>query len=203
MNLYNSLNKKFGFNAATGGSNGNPYKGKTDEEMDSIRKLKSDNGSIKIICTTTRQIYKSITVASKIFNCDEGRISKCCRGKAISSGKDFITGEALQWMYYTDYLKTDEEEIKSKVKPTKKIICINTGEIFNDAFKASEKLYCTRENVYACIHGTRKYCGINPETKEKFVCMRYEDYLKISTDIKYKKQEEKILKFIEVESANN
>ncbi len=63
----------------------------------------------KIICLTTGEIFNSITDA-----CSNGRqsirsnISACCKGKSKSAGKHSITGKPLRWMFYDEYLKTQD-----------------------------------------------------------------------------------------------
>ena len=61
---------------------------------------------IKIICTTTGEIFNSITDAQNKYNMKN--ISLCCNGKYKHVGKNLITGEKLKWMYYDDYLKENE-----------------------------------------------------------------------------------------------
>lgn len=59
----------------------------------------------KIICLTTREIFDSITEASKGGLASiRPNISACCKGKHKSAGKSEI-GEPLIWMYYDEYIK--------------------------------------------------------------------------------------------------
>ena len=57
----------------------------------------------------------------------------------------------------------------SKHPKSKKIICINTGEIFNCAREANEKYNINIECISACCRGEHKSAGKHPITKEKLV----------------------------------
>jgi group I intron endonuclease len=65
--------------------------------------------SIKIICITTNQIFKSGIEASEWCGVNLTNISKCCKGKSKSSGKHPETGEPLKWMYYEDYIAQQKQ----------------------------------------------------------------------------------------------
>jgi predicted transcriptional regulator len=57
----------------------------------------------QIICITTNEIFNSIKEAQKYYHTKN--ISSCCLGKLKSAGKHPDTEKSLQWMYYEDYLK--------------------------------------------------------------------------------------------------
>lgn len=70
---------------------------------------------IKIICLNTLEVFDQQSDAVKHFNlCTGANLSAVCRGTRKSSGKHPITGEPLRWMYYTDYLKKQEQLDKKK-----------------------------------------------------------------------------------------
>ena len=102
----------------------NAYANKTEEEMEEIRRKKSNsmkgknkgkksedhkkklseamkrkNNGKKVICVTTGKIFNSIKDASNYYKC--GSIHKCCKGKLKSAGK--LNGTKLQWKYVKDY----------------------------------------------------------------------------------------------------
>lgn len=68
---------------------------------------KNTNSMISIICLNNKQIFKSVTEASKLFNITKGMICACCKGnQKYTTNKK--TGEQLTWMYYEEYLKRKE-----------------------------------------------------------------------------------------------
>ena len=54
--------------------------------------------SKQVQCLTTNKIYNSINEASKDVNISSSIISRCCKGKCKSAGKN-INGEPLRWVY--------------------------------------------------------------------------------------------------------
>lgn len=51
----------------------------------------------KVICIETKNIYKTITQASKDIGIHRSDISKCCKGERITAG-------GYHWMFYEEYL---------------------------------------------------------------------------------------------------
>jgi len=70
----------------------------------------SPNLSIKKknICTTTKQIFNSITEAHLYYNITTQNINNCCCGRSKSAGKHPETGEKLVWQYYDPLIHTPE-----------------------------------------------------------------------------------------------
>ena len=162
---------------------------KTKDEIEFI--LNNVNGKLlarskKIICLSTKEIFNTIASASKKYNTSDSSISCCCRKLTFSAGKDLITNDPLVWMYYDEYVLKTEDEIKeilnNKRIPTRfkgEIMCLTTGEIFNDAYEAGIKynmradaivVYCNKDkpNISA---------GRHPLTGDKLIWMYYEDYI--------------------------
>jgi len=67
------------------------------------------NNNKKIINLTTMEVFNSINEASNKYNMHSSNISTCCHKKQKSAGKHPITGEPLVWMYYEDYIKTQNK----------------------------------------------------------------------------------------------
>ena len=104
----------------------NPNKGKPMSE-ESKKKMRekalerdmsggSNPNSKKVICLDTKQIFDSGIDAQNWCGTSSKAICKCCRGDSKSSGKHPDTGEKLHWMYYSDYLKLQEEEQQNKTQ---------------------------------------------------------------------------------------
>lgn len=61
---------------------------------------------------------------------------------------------------------------------SKKIILLNTGEVFGSTHEASRQTGISQGNIWSCCSGRLKSAGKHPDTGEKLIWMYYEDYLK-------------------------
>ena len=59
----------------------------------------------------------------------------------------------------------------------RKIILLNTGEVFDYIKQASEKYGVNSGHICNCCRGKRKSCGKHPVTGEKLVWQYYDEYL--------------------------
>ena len=55
--------------------------------------------SLKIICTTTSEVFDYMGEASKKYGLDRSNLTKCCKGKTKWCGVHPGTGENLKWKY--------------------------------------------------------------------------------------------------------
>lgn len=99
----------------------NTYGGASKERAISISKYWEENvhpSSHAVVCTTTGEVFESISRAVKEYNILNMRshIGSWCKGKKKFNflGKD-KNGNKLRWMYYEDYIKlTDKEREEEK-----------------------------------------------------------------------------------------
>lgn len=63
----------------------------------------------EVICTTTYKVFDSSVNASKYYNIDNDSIIDCCENKIKTIGQ-LEDGTPLQWLYYKDYLRKQNEE---------------------------------------------------------------------------------------------
>lgn len=163
-----TTNRKYGYNISSGGENGNPYAGKTKEEIDEIR----------------RKISESCKgLHSKENNPMWGKhLSEETRKKM----SDLRKGEKHHL-----YGKCQTEETKEKIRNTqsdgrfkgennpmaKSVICIINKEIFSTARKAGEKYNVGYSNIGQCCLGKVGSAGKHPDTKEILIWMYYDDYI--------------------------
>ena len=141
---------------------------------------KNRGSAHKVYCLTTNEIFNSIVEAAKKYNIEESCISKCCRRKQSYAG--FYNGQKLIWMYYEDYLKLNGDKSKYIIKENKnftKVICINTGKIFNSIKEAAEYYGIRQSGIQACCCGRYKYSGTLLDGT-KLQWMYYEEYVKLN-----------------------
>ena len=131
----------------------------------------------KVICITTGKIFYSSKEAGNYYNVSQGNISSCCGGKLKSAGK--LNGEPLKWKYlenYDDQFKGilinpwnkgkklfEEYELKLSKVNNKKVICINTGKIFNGLKEASNYYNVVISSISLCCRGMYKSAGKLPD----------------------------------------
>ena len=153
----------------------------------------------RVICLNNNKIFDTPKDAAKwALDVNAEKIKNCCRGTANSAGIDPDSNDLLTWMYYDDFLSSDEEYIKAKIDLTnyrwtnrersKKIVCLNNMFVFNTLKDAS--IWCGMKNASNIGYNARKNktSGKHPETGEKLTWMYYDDYIKEfdeSTLIKY------------------
>ena len=106
MGLYDECRKRTSERVK---GSGNPMYGKGD------RQCGANNPSAKqVICLNTKEVFDTITMASKQYGVSLTGIGKVCRGLQEHSGCNPQTNEKLKWMYYEDYLKMKENDKNGK-----------------------------------------------------------------------------------------
>lgn len=115
----------------------------------------------QVICLTTGEVYNSIKEAERTLGINN--ISMACNGKTRQAG-------GLEWAYLVDGKPYKTQEFISKRKPKKekiekkkplmkKVICIDTGEIFKSLKEASLKYNVSDGAIYNCCSGKSKTCA--------------------------------------------
>lgn len=159
------------------------YKKKTKEEIQAIIDLisKKPIGQKKVVCLNTGEIFNSIKQAMDTYPTAKS-ISDCCRHICISSGTHPETNDKLKWRYYDEYCEMSDSEIKEILSNIdyndKRVICLNTLDVFDNAIFAGEWCGVKRSGVTACISGKHIVSGKHPETGELLRWMKYKDYIK-------------------------
>ena len=159
------------------------YDLKTEEEIQEIinQSVKKPVGSKRVVCLNTEEIFDSIKSAKTKYP-NAKSISDCCRHIAKSSGTLPTTKEKMKWLYYDEYINTSKEKIQQILNNTdyddKRVICLNTLEIFENATIASEWCGVQRSGICSCIAGNYITNGKHPQTGEQLRWMKYKDYIK-------------------------
>jgi hypothetical protein len=84
-------------------------------------------------------------------------------------------GVKLNWCDYNPKIALTHKEYQYK-----KVICLNTNEIFNSQIEASNKYNIKKTSISACCrnYGYYKSAGKHPITGERLKWMYYDKYLK-------------------------
>ena len=151
INYYNCLGEN-GYNIK--------YDNKTlhifsEEHKKNLKKGIRRSTGKSIICLNNKKIYECITDAEKELKIHH--IGDCCKKKIKSAGQD-ENGYALVWRYLDEY---DENEIIvfKKQSQIKKVMCIETNEIFNNCTEAGKAKKCDNTSIGRCCKGIRKSAG--------------------------------------------
>ena len=109
-----------------------------------------------VICLETGDIYKSITEASKLTNICRGDIGKCCLNQ-------MKTANGYHWQYYSDESSFEEKRKylidKIGFGRGKKIICVETGKIYNSIKDASLDINIDNSSIGKAVKGIQETAG--------------------------------------------
>jgi hypothetical protein len=130
-------------------------------------------------------IFKSLSEAGIYTNINFKAISNCCLRKSKVSGGFIFCYEDE---YDENYINEIAEHLKhttnngrligEKHRGARKIICINTKEIFNTIKEASKRYNIGCPHISSCCNKKRKTTGKHLVTGEQLKWMYYEDYIK-------------------------
>ena len=143
------------------------------------KKIKIDKNK-KVICLNTGEVFGNIEEA---MNWCGVALSSCirnvCIGRITTSGKHPITKERLKWRYVNELGEVEDVlELGRNIDyytNRKKIICLNTSEIFNSAAEVNEKYGIDSSSVTKCCKGKRSSAGKLSHTGEKLQWQYYCD----------------------------
>ena len=145
-----------------------------------------------VVLLNTLEIFDNLIEAADAYNISSSSIGQCCRKKTLSAGKDEY-GNKLYWMYLNEYNKLSSVE-KNKISNDinnnmynipflpncKKVVLLNTGEIFLSMTAAANKYNISISSVHDCCEHIHDCGGHNSLTKEKYVWAYYDEYINLS-----------------------
>lgn len=154
INFYNSF--KNGYNATTGGNLNKEFSVESKIKMSLAKKEKYIGKG-----NPNYGRHRSEETKQKIREGNLGKnVSKETREKMKISNKGKLLG----------YKHTIEAKEKiSRANSKRKVICLETGQIFNNAREAAEQagIKSGPTAIYNCCRGKSKTSGVHPTTKER------------------------------------
>ncbi len=137
----------------------------------------------KVVCLETGEVFESLNEAARKYNVSASIIGECCRGKCTTVKK-------MHWAFLSDYEKMTHEE-KENIKQSinnhyKKVICIETKEVFMSIMDAAEKYKVQKANISACCRGV-----INSVNKQHWMFLTDYEALKDKFNISFRTDKKK------------
>lgn len=124
----------------------------------------------RIVCLNTGEKFGCLKDACERYGLNSSALSNCCSGKTYSCGE---AGRAkLTWMYEEDYLVKSHDEIMDRIikanskhspNTVKRVLCINTGRIYNGLYDAAEDYGLDPSSISKVCRGKNSYCGRDKE----------------------------------------
>lgn len=158
---------------------------------------------IKVVLLNTGKIYDSVSEASKDTNISLAHIYNCINGCINYAGKKDNNG--LVWKKKQEYDLMSEDEITKLLHKTsdisspkrKRVVLLNTGELFNSIKEVSDIFNLHRSNISSCCNGRLKSTGCN-QFGDKYIWMFEEEYNKLDS-----KQVSQIINKVNIRAISN
>lgn len=157
--IFDSTNRKYGYNIQLGGSSNNKHSDKTKE------KIRQANAGKKL--TEETKI--------KISNSNKGK-----KGPVISKlAKEKLSRERTgngNPMYGKHHTEESRAKIRKNNKKSRKVVCLNNNKVFNTAIEAAHWAQLkTSTHVIKCCKKQELFAGKHPDTGEKLAWRYYEE----------------------------
>ena len=110
----------------------------------------------EVYCFETNQVYQNVFETAQEFNITDMSVRLCCNRK-------YRQCKGLHFLWNDEYIKLSKQEIDkywcwvNNDNHKKKVICINTQEVFDSILVASQKYHA--RHISSCLNGTRKTSG--------------------------------------------
>lgn len=160
---YKSTDPRYGYNLTHGGYDGTLCEASRQKLSHSLmgHPVSEEVKSIlrkchikPIICLDTGEIYDSAADAARTLNICPTQINRCTLGKSK-------TANGLRFAKLSDYQNNTIPTFDEKPKG-KKIVCIETGEIFASQTDAAKKYNTSSQSIsHACTGKVETSCGLH------------------------------------------
>lgn len=118
----------------------------------------TSNSSQRVRCKETGDVFCSIIEAENW--CSSGKVSECCKGNRAHAGRHPETNELLSWEFIDKNVEVTRRcEQKYSTKKIKKVICLETGNIYSSGSDASRQTGINLSNILRVCNGERKSAG--------------------------------------------
>ena len=125
------------------------------------------NDGIKVICLNTLEVFPSISEAANRYNFSISTLKQYLHlypgDNTKYAGKDLKTGEELMWDYYDESKEYTKKVYVGKNRSPKRVICLNTLEIFDSMMDACRAKGINRDDLRAHMKGLYNMCGYDSE----------------------------------------
>ena len=160
---FDLTNPEKGYNLSEGGRQRGPARFEKMTEWQQEHKKFGEEHYLfkKVRCIETGDVFGSINEAERW--CDSTKVGEVCRGHRQHAGHHPQTNELLTWEFVDDDIDVTiqcHEIIPNKEKKfigvAKKVLCIETNEIFNSETEACKFYGCARGTIGRACNGQRK-----------------------------------------------
>lgn len=117
----------------------------------------NNHNARQVICINDKKMYETLTEACLYYGTNLVQISKVVTGERVSCYSKKL-GEYLQFAYY-EKGKTYQLRENVNIKEPKKVICINTGEIFDSTWQAAKAYNVSQGSLVRCLKRYGKSLG--------------------------------------------
>jgi len=159
-------------------------------DYDEIIAKKSGGISQKkqVICLNTLEIFESSKEVQEKYNIHKTDVWRLCHNKGNFISVNY---QPYVFMYYDDYLKLNHTDIENKLNKgiamylkspsPKRVICLNTLEIYGSLKEASESNNVLYVGISQCCRNINNYAG-KLEDGSKMLWMYYDEYITKTKD---------------------
>lgn len=148
---------------------------------------KCSHTGTRVALLNTGEVFENMSKAADKYGSNITGIKSCCDYKFTFSGINHVTGEKYVWAYFDEYVNFTREEIRSLLykayEPAdrnhearmRKVVLLNTGEIFDSAKSASVTYNISHPTriTACCRHPELGYVGKNANGDKLY--WRYHD----------------------------
>lgn len=165
ISKYKKLNKSY--NLESGGNSQKKLHETTKQKLSIAIKNLHENDSEyrdkyleaiarKVICINTGKVYESIAEASRELDVNYDNIHQVCCGN--NNSVKLQDEKYYQFAYYEEGKKYELKELRN-IKESKRVVCVNTGEVFESTRDASSKIGVQQSHISQCCNGKRRFAG--------------------------------------------
>lgn len=125
---------------------------------------------VKAVCDEWMKGNKNVAKIAEILKIGETTVRRYLK-----------RGAKLEWCNYDSKAESKKHFIYVGERESKKVICINTNEIFKSQAEAERK-YNIHNGISRCCLKKQKSAGKHPETGERLIWMFYDEAIKIEEE---------------------